>query len=231
MRRMLRRVLVSVLVSAFLVAPVRATEAETLRYRWNLGGFFGVMARVFLPGQGDGALTTRPGTAGLTEVELDITAPDAEGEFWRYGAEIDLAQGRTLRAWSAYRFRGRTEAKESALDEEAVIDIASGILMLRRDPPTAPRNLRIWNDGKIYPVVILPRGTVSRKVEGERVEVRHYAIRARREPNERLWKGKFDIFLADDEVSTPVEILVERGLARVRLLIEGCEDEDPEDPL
>jgi hypothetical protein len=105
--------------------------------------------------------------------------------------------------------------------------MASGILLLRRDPPSAPRNMRIWNDGKIYPVVILPRGTVKRSVGGRKVRVRHFAIRARRVPNQRLWKGRMDIFLADDEAATPVEISVERRMARVRLtLVEEEESDD-----
>jgi hypothetical protein len=73
--------------------------------------------------------------------------------------------------------------------------------------------------------VVLPLGKVSRKVAGEWVDVRHYSIRARDVPNEREWKGRFDIFLADDEASTPVEIMVERRMARVRLVLEGSEDE------
>ena len=204
-----------------LAAPVIAQETETLHYRWKLGGFFGTLARVLFPGSGDGALTTSSDGSGHTQVELDITAPQAEGEYWRYGSEIDNANGRTLRAWSAYEFRGREESKESELDEAAVIDVASGILLLRRDPPTSPRNLRIWNDGKIYPVVIQPRGPAKRRIEGREVMTRHYAIRARRVPDERLWKGRLDIFLANDERSTPVEISVERRMMRVRLQLES----------
>jgi hypothetical protein len=227
-RRMFRRACASALVGAFLAGSAGATEVETLHYRWSLGGFFGTMARLFLPGQGDGTLTTSHMAGGPIEVELDITAPEAAGEFWRYGAEIDPAHGRTLRAWSSYRFRDRTDAKESVLDEEEMIDIASGIMLLRRDPPEAPRDLKIWNDGKVYPVVVVPYGTVRRKVRGEWMDVRHYSIRARQVPDERVWKGRFDLFLADDGESTPVEILVERRMARVRLLLEDSEDGDEE---
>ena len=224
-RRLTRAVLAGALASALLVDPAAALDNETLRYSWSLGGFFGTVARMFLPGRGEGTLTTRDGEAGTTEVELDITAPTVAGEFWRYGSAMDSSDWRTLRAWSSYRFRGRDGAKESDLGEESVIDIASGILLLRRDPPTMPRDMRIWSDGKIYPVVIQPRGTVSRRFGGRPQAVRHYAIRARKVPNERLWKGKLDIFLANDEAATPVEISVERSMARVRLLIEGQDDE------
>ena len=213
-----------VLVALFLVAPTGAVESESLRYRWNLGGFFGTFARMFLPGHGEGELSTTTGDSGLIEVQLDITAPTEKGQFWRYGSETNPADGRTVRAWSAYRFRGKSDSKESQFDEETVIDIASGILLLRQDPPTQPRDLRIWNDGKVYPVVIQPRGPVSRRVENRLMTVRHYAIRARRVPNERVWKGKLDIFLANDEAATPVEISVERSMARVRLLIDRDEN-------
>jgi len=223
-RRMNRAVLVGVLASALSVTAAPASEPESLQYRWSLGGFFGTFARIFLPGHGEGVLTTLDAASGTTEVRLDITAPTAAGEYWRYGSEIDRSDGRTLRAWSSYRFRGKDQEKESDLDEEAVIDIASGILLLRRDPPTTPRNMRIWNDGKIYPVVIQPRGTVNRRVGGQLEAVRHYAIRARRVPNERTWKGKFDVFLANDDAATPVEISVERSMARIRLTIERTVD-------
>lgn len=203
-------------------APAAAHERETLRYRWSLGGFFGTLARVFLPGQGDGALVTGRNAAQRVEVELDITSPDGaeEGEFWRYGAEIDPPTGRTLRAWSSYRFRGDSASEETDLEDAAVIDVASGIVLLRRDPPTAARSLHIWNDGKVYPVVILPRGPVQRSIDGRLVVARHYAIRPRRVPNERLWKGSLDIYLLDDARSTPVEISLERRMARVRLVLE-----------
>ena len=223
-RRMIRAALVGVLASSLLAVPAAAAEPETLHYRWKLGGFFGAMARMFLPGHGEGTFTTLDATNGTTEVELNITAPTAAGQFWRYGSEIDPTDGRTLRAWSSYRFRGRDESKESDLGERAVIDIASGILLLRRNPPSAPLNLKIWNDGKVYPVVIQPRGRVRRRIDGSSETVRHYAIRARRVPDERLWKGKLDIYLADDEASTPVEIAVERTMARVRLVIERTDD-------
>jgi len=230
---MIRFLSIAALLGALLTTPavlagepLSATDGdETLHYQWSLGGFFGTVARVFFPGRGDGALTTCSGTDGTTNVELDITAPTATGEFWRYGAAIEAESGRTLKAWSSYKFRGRSDSKESELDEQAVIDIASGILLLRRDPPSEPRNLRIWNDGKIYPVVILPGETTVRRIGTRSFLVKHYAIRARRVPDERLWKGKLDIYLAADEVSTPVEISVERKMARVRLLIEVEDDE------
>jgi hypothetical protein len=208
-----------VLLAALVALPLGAQECETLRYRWSLGGFFGTLARVFLPGHGDGALVTQRPAEGNVEVQLDITAPAAQGDFWRYGAEIDPANGRTLKAWSAYEYRGRKNEKLSELDEEAVIDIASGITLLRRERPTAPRDLRIWNDGKIYPVTIFPRRRVKRRLGDEQVMARHYAVRARRVTGERVWKGKLDIYLADDEVATPVAIAVERKMARVRLLL------------
>jgi hypothetical protein len=210
------------LVGALLAAPATAAGTERLDYRWSLGGFFGTLARVFFPGHGEGTLTTRTDDGHNTQVELDITSPEGaeEGEFWRYGSEIDPTTGRTLRAWSSYRFRGDSSREESDLAEVAVIDVASGILLLRRSPPSEPLELRIWNDGKVYPVVILPRGQVQRAFAGRTHIARHFAIRPRRVPNERLWKGSMDIYLLNDEASTPVEISLERRMARVRLMLE-----------
>lgn len=221
MRRLLAPLLAVAISSMALLAPAAgAHETEILRYSWNLGGFLGTFARIFIPGRGDGALVTRSAPSGNLEVELDITAPAAKGEYWRYGAEIDPKDGTTLRAWNAYRFRGEDKQESSDLGDKEVIDIASGILLLRREQPRRPLNLRIWNDGKQYPVVVLPRGRTWRRVGGQRIATDHYAIRARRVPGERLWKGKLDIYLADDDTATPVEIVLERRAAKVKLELE-----------
>ncbi len=213
--------IVSLALAASLAAPVRADESEVLRYSWKLGGFVGTFARLFLPGRGEGTLTTRQAPSGELQVELDITASSAEeGEYWRYGSAIDPADQRTLRAWSSYRFRGEEKSERSELGEEEVIDTASGIILLRRERPTQDRKLRIWNDGKLYPVVIQPRGTVQRTVNGRPYLASHYAIRARKVPGERLWKGKLDLYLANDDRATPIEIALERRMATVRLEIE-----------
>ena len=73
-----------------------------------------------------------------------------------------------IRAWSAYSWRGETKSKSSEIEQDGVLDIASGIYSIRQDPPSKTRRMEIWSDGKIYPVVVIPLGTETRKLQGGR---------------------------------------------------------------
>jgi hypothetical protein len=213
------RAIVRVGVSLFLAAmPVRAHEREILRYDWRLLGFSGALAGLFLPNSGSATLTTGPEADGSVQSELLLTAPSSrKGEFWRYGAKLDPRDGRTLRAWSTYLFRGEMKSKAKELGEAGTIDVASGIYLIRRNPPRARQPMRIWSDGKEYPVEVVPGPLEQRKIAGRRVAVRRYAIVGVERPGERLWKGSLDLYLTEDDEAVPVEILVERGWAAVRL--------------
>ncbi len=217
------RVLASLVLSLVLgsAAPARAHEREVLSYKWRLLGFTGALAGLFLPNEGAATLTTGFEIDGTVQSELLLTAPSShEGEYWRYGARLDPSDGRTLRAWSRYLFRGEMKSREKVLGEPGMIDIASGIYLLRRDPPRTLKPMRIWSDGKEYPVEVVPRALEQRKVSGRQVAVRRYSIVGVERPGERLWKGSLDLWLTQDEQATPVEILVERGWAAVRLRLE-----------
>ena len=100
-----------------------------------------------------------------------------------------------------------------------VIDVASGILTLRHDPPTLPRRLEIWSDGRLYPVVVMPLERERRRLQGREVVARRYSIQGVVVPGQRRWKGRLDLWLADDGIATPVEIVVDRGFASVQLLL------------
>lgn len=194
--------------------------AEVLQYRWHLGGFLGFLAGLVLPNNGEGRLVTRKQANGRVASELLITSHEsAQGEFWSYGAEIDPENLETVRAWSAYRWRGRSRKHESGVKERGVVDIASAIYRLRHDRPEGPRQMTIWSDGRLYPVLVIPR-ELSRRRVGERVvAVRHYRIQGIDKPNERFWKGRLELWLAQDPAATPVEIAVERSLANVHLVL------------
>ena len=200
------------------------SEEELLRYRWSLGGFVGSVARLFIPGRGDGQLWTRRNDAGRLVSELRVTSKRSRvGEYWMHGAEIDPQTRRALRAWTSQFFRGEVKEKHADLESETVIDLASGIHLLRRDPPERRRRMTIWSNGKLYPIDVLPTGTEFRRLFGERVRVRSYAIRGARVEGQRFWKGKLKLFLADDEFSTPVEIRILRRGAKVRLELVSAE--------
>jgi hypothetical protein len=207
------------LALALLAAPSPAAAGETLRYRWRLDGFVGALASLFVPNDGEGLLTLAEGAGGVVRGELFVTASDSdEGEFFRYGSEWDAASGRTLRAWSDLAWRGEQKSKRAEVDEPGVIDIVSGIHALRRDPPSVPRRLEIWSDGRLYPVLVLPRGSERRKLEAQPVTARRLSVRGLKLTGRKMWKGALDLWIADDPAATPVEILVERKGVRVRLL-------------
>ncbi|MEZ5331695.1 MAG: hypothetical protein R2991_06505 [Thermoanaerobaculia bacterium] len=190
---------------------------ETLVYEWSLGGFLGKLAAAIVPGHGDGALATRPVDEGL-ELELLITSPHSEkGDFWRYSAVIDRESGRTLRAESSYRFRGKSKEKEADLSEMDVIDVASGIHWIRKTRPQEAADLSIWSDGKVYPVVVESRGWQQRSVDGHTHNLEWFSVRAREVEGEPEWKGSLDLYLSPGEDAEPLEIVVDRKWARVRL--------------
>jgi len=214
----LRRAALAALL-ALTTIPAGASELqETLSYRWRLDGFLGVLAGLFFPNDGEGRLTLERTGDGLYRGELLVTAEqEARGDYFRYGADWEQGSGRTVRAWSKQRWRGETKSKEAEIAEEGVVDVATAIFALRRDPPRFPRRLEIWSDGKLYPVLVEPLETESRRLEGQMVQVRHFTVRAERLPGRKIWRGELELWLADDETATPVEILLVKRAARVRL--------------
>jgi hypothetical protein len=215
-----------VLAAATLGAALPAAAAEVapgteeLHYRWNLGRLLGRMAGVFLPSEGDGVMTLKPANGNLV-TELVITSEHSrEGEFWRYGSQIDPRSGYAEKAWSSYRWRGEAKSKRDDLGGGSVTDIVSGIYAIRRDPPAATRHMEIWSDGKIYPVMVIPKGEATRKIDGKAVATRHYTVRGYKTPDGRFWKGALELWLAKDAAATPVEIHITRDLAALQLRLQ-----------
>lgn len=206
-----------------IVAAPRAGSAvgsgeEVLEYRWHLEGFLGALAGLVFPNEGCGSLTTKPTDDGRLLSELLITSEEsAKGEFWSYGAEIDPFAATTVRAWSAYQWRGRSKYDEQKVGERGVVDIASAIFRLRADPPNGPTRMQIWSDGKIYPVEVVLTARKSGKIEGENVLVRRFHVHGIHTGEARYWKGELNLTLAENPRSTPLVIEIERGWARVEL--------------
>jgi hypothetical protein len=218
LRKALPAVLAAILLFPTLGGSVEGPPpSEEFRYRWQLKNFMGAVAGLFLPRQGEGSLTFKR-TNGHLKSELTITSPQSKQDgYFRYGSEIDVRTLQPIRAWSAYSWRGESKSKNEAVDEEGVLDVAAGIYAIRNDPPTKSRRMQIWSDGKIYPVVVIPLGTEIRQLPHGKVQARHYSIRGVDIRGQRKWKGKLDLWLATDEASTPVEILISRNLADVRM--------------
>jgi hypothetical protein len=207
------------LASTRETAPVALNEQ--FQYRWQLKNFVGAVAGLFLPRQGEGSLTFKT-TNGHLRSELMITSGSSrQGEYFRYGSEIDKLTLQPIRAWSSYSWRGESKSKNEEIEKQGVLDVAAGIFAIRRDPPDKSRRMEIWSDGKVYPVVVIPLGVEKRKLPGGTIQTRHYSIRGVNLPDRRKWKGKMDLWLATDAAATPVEILISRNLADVRMELKS----------
>lgn len=200
-------------------------QNEEFHYQWQLRNFLGTIAGLFLPNHGEGALTFKTMGNGHLQSELTITSSAAkEGEYFRYGSEMDTRTRQPIRAWSSYSWRGETKSKSSPIEQAGVLDIASGIYSIRQNPPDKPRRMEIWSDGKIYPVLVIPLGLESRRMQdGRKMDLRHFSIRGIDAPDRDKWKGKLDLWLARDEAATPVEILLSRNLADVHLELKSLQ--------
>ena len=206
----------------FSVAAATPAAAEALTYEWHLRGFAGRLAGVVLPNQGKGELRILRGEGGRRTAELEITSSaSAKGEYFLYGSESH-PDGSAAVAWSAYRWRGEEKSKRERVETSDVVDIAAGIQLIRERKPTSPMSLRIWSDGKVYPVVVKRVGSERVAVPAGSYQADHYRVRGVRQEGQRYWKGGLDLWLAQDATATPVRIQVERGLANVRLdLVPG----------
>ena len=216
------RKIVPAALAVVLLLPAAAGSAtglpnEEFRYRWQLRNLMGAVAGLFLPRQGEGSLTFKR-TNGHLKSELTITSPESKQDgYFRYGSEVDIRTLQPIRAWSSYSWRGESKSKNEAVDKDGVLDVAAGIYAIRSDPPVKSRRMEIWSDGKIYPVVVIPLGLETRKLPHGKVRARHYSIRGVNLPGQRRWKGKLDLWLTADEAATPVEIVISRNLADVRM--------------
>jgi hypothetical protein len=223
MRPQFRKTLLAATLAAFLLPSLRAfgesgPRDEDFQYQWQLRNFLGAVAGLFLPNNGQGSLTFKTQKNGHLRTELTITSDDSKnGEYFRYGSEIDTRTLQPIRAWSSYSWRGESKSKSEAIAQQGVLDIASGIYAIRRDPPAKSRRMEIWSDGKTYPVVVIPLGDETRRIGKERVATRHYSVRGVETPGQRKWKGKLDLWLTKDATATPVGILISRNLADVRM--------------
>lgn len=214
---------------ALLVAGPWASTAfaqgpgnEEFQYRWQLRNIIGTLAGLFLPNRGEGNLTFKKDGNGHLRSELTITSSVAkQGEYFRYGSEVDVRTLQPIRAWSSYSWRGETKSKSDEITANGVLDIASGIYAIRRDPPKKTRRMEIWSDGKIYPVIVVPQENEVRTIDGKKVEVQKFSIRGFDAPGRDRWKGRLDLWLSRDEAATPVEILISRNLADVRMELKS----------
>lgn len=203
--------------------PIRAAanasrkNGEVYHMEWKLGGFLGALAGLFVPSSGDALLTFVPADEKRQEVQVLITAPKREGEYFVYGAAIDEQTESTREVWSSYVFRDSGRHREQQVEQENVIDFASAIYHLRRKPPTAPIRLTIWNQGKTYPVEVRPLKPERRKVSGTKTDAQGYEVIGIKVDGQETFKEKFTLYFARNADSTPLEISGKRGWVKLRI--------------
>lgn len=227
-RRPRQRPALALVAALLLAAPAVADPTlepgpgdEALVYEWRLEGFKGVLLRLVAPGRGEGQLITVLTPEGHLRTELHISAERRRsGEFWLYGSEVDPTEHRSVKAWTAQQIGQEAKSRQADLEDADVIDVASGILLIRRDPPAEPRRMRIWSNGKLYPVLVEPGPVELRELRGRSTLVRTYGFRGYRVAGERYWNGGVELVLADDDSATPLEIFVLNKGVRVRLLLD-----------
>lgn len=227
--------LVLSLIVGTLSAPARAEERpiaaapEEFDFRWQLEGLSSWFARLFrlLPTSGDGRMTLAPDLEGRLAVTFVATSEKAgSNEYWKYETQVDLETLRTLHVRDSLRFGRKDRVKEYDLRELDVLDVLSGLQVMRYSAPTRPQSRSIWSSGKTYPVRVLLGPTESRTVFGQPTPVRKLSIRGERVPGQRYWSAYADIWLTDDPRALPVEIFYKQSLGRLRLLLVEPADID-----
>ena len=151
------------------------------------------------------------------QIQMLITAPKREGEYFLYGAEVDERSGSTEMIWSSYVFKGKGKDREQDICAPDIIDFASAIYRLRWSPPREPTRMTIWSGGKTYAAEIRPLKPEQRKIAGVKVEVQGYAVRGAKVDGKESFKDNMTLYFARNGRSTPVEILGKRGWVKLRI--------------
>ena len=73
-------------------------------------------------------------------------------------------------------------------------------------------------------------GTEWVDVAGERFEADRFAIEGMKKKGERRFKARFEVWLLDDEASTPVRIVADRGPLRIQLDLTSSSADAPARP-
>ncbi len=201
-----------------------ASGGEVLHLKWNLGGFWGALAGLFVPSHGEALLTFVPRKQDRLEIQLLITAAKRKKEFFLYGADVDRDSGATGSVWSAYHFRDSDKAREQDVEQPDVIDFASALHQLRWNAPETTSRISVWNGGKTYPAEIVPLEPEVRKIAGRKMDVQGYQVRGLKIEDQPHFKDKFSMYFTRDDHAVPVEIIGRRGWIKLRItLVDATE--------
>jgi len=205
------------LVSEHQKAAAAAAErgGEVLEFEWQLRGFLGAIASLFVPSRGDAVLTFVPDSGDVMEVQMLVTSPDREGAYFLYGAAMGERDGHTSAIWSSYEFNDRRRDREQDISEPDVIDFASAMYLVRKYPPDTPKPITIWNHGRTYAAEVRPLGVQQREVNRERKQLLGFAVVGAGAHGESAFKDRFYMYFDDN--GTLTQIVTRRGLIRVRM--------------
>jgi hypothetical protein len=193
---------------------------EMVRFHWKLEGFSGGLLRIFplAPSEGTGILESRLLTGNRLDYRFRasfVGSPDED--FWIFRSIVDLEKTRSLYVHDLRKFRGKQKIQEADLTNDHSLDIISGIHWLKVTQPNGNHRARAWADSKMYWIEIVANGFGPREVDGRTLPVEHYTIRGIKEPGEPFWKPTADIWIRADSERLPIEVLYQKGVAKVRL--------------
>ena len=220
-------------------------RSEEVLYTWRLRGALAWIAGIAFPTSGTAELTTtRNASTSRIDTDLLIKGPGSRPDYYSYGSEIETNTIRTVMSSHAYswgkkekeertlldyRRQIRTTVKKSSKTDEVrtktesipardLRDILTGIYYLRvhADAIVEPIATEIYSDGKLYPVMYQPLGTMKRKIGGRLVETVGFEISAR-PGDENKWPGGVEVWVTTDARALPVKIVINQTFASMEL--------------
>ncbi len=203
----------------------RTPRSQDLHYRWRLEGVSGVLSRLLglLPTTGDAVMALRVVPDDRLEVAFTASSEKADaGDYWKYETVVDLGAWQSLSVRETLHYRKKNKSESFELAEFGVLDVLSGLQLMRFAPPAESERRTIWSGGKLYPVAITMVGFERLEYDGRAVTVRHLKIHGLKEPQQRYWKSRAELWLTDDEAALPVELLFHQALGRLRLSLVGA---------
>jgi len=199
---------------------------ELVRFEWKLEGFSGGLLRLLpiISNEGRGVLESRV----LDEDTIDYRfrasfKGSPEKDFWIFRSVIDEKRTRTLFVQDIRQLGSRRKVIEADLQDQTAMDIIAGLHWLRVVHPSTTERVVAWSDEKFYAVEVIPHGFQPYERDGSTLPVEQFTIQGIKEKGERYWKPQADIWLRVDADRMPVEVLYQKGVARVRLQQESEE--------
>lgn len=208
--------------------PARAPRSEELRYRWRLEGVSSWISRLFgiLPTTGDGLMALRIEPGNRLGVAFTATSEKADpDEYWKYETAVDLAAWRSLSVRETLHYGKKQKSESFDLTELDVLDVLSGLQQLRYVVIDDSERRTIWSDGRVYSVMVTFHAFERREFESRDLTVRHFSIRGIREPGQRFWKSRAELWIGDDAAALPVEMIYHQALGRLRMTLVGLSAE------